>query len=67
MDIVRLNKKYLNFIDENKQSEIHNQLLRDIYYFYYGIKIDKSQKIIQIDNDIYNVSRNNLFLVNHLK
>ena len=66
MDIVRLNKKYLNFIDENKQSEIHIQLLRDIYYFYYGIKIDKSQKIIQIDNDIYNVSRNNLFLINHL-
>ena len=64
MDIVILNKKYLTFIYEDKREKIHKQFLRDIYYFYYGIKVNEPDEIIQIDNDICNVSKNNLFLFN---
>jgi hypothetical protein len=62
MDIIRLNKDYFKYIDENKRDETHKELLKDIYYFYYGVKINETYEIKQIDNDIYNVSKNNLII-----
>jgi hypothetical protein len=62
MNNMRLNKKYLNFMDKDKFDETHKQLLIDIYYFYYGLKINKPCEIKQLDNDIYNVSKTNLYI-----
>jgi hypothetical protein len=52
-----LNPKYLKYIPVEKQEEIHKSLLRDIYYFYHGMKPDK---VIQKNGNKLDVSRENL-------
>jgi len=54
-----LNPKYLKYIPVEKQEEIHKSLLRDIYYFYHGMKPDK---VIQKNGNKLDVSRENLII-----
>jgi hypothetical protein len=54
-----LNPKYLKYIAGEKQEEIHTPLLRDIYYFYHGMKPDK---VIQKNRNKLHVSRENLII-----
>ena len=49
-----LNLGYLKYISANKQEEMHQSLLRDIYYFYNGVK---PEEVIQRDGEKSNVSR----------
>ncbi len=55
-----LNPKYLKYIAAEKQEEIHKSLLRDIYYFYHGMKPDK---VIQKNGNKLDVSRENLITI----
>ena len=48
---------YLKYIPAEKQEEIHQSLLRDIYYFYNGVKV---KEVIQKNGEITDVSRENL-------
>ena len=36
----------------------------DVYYFYYGIKPDANQKIICMNNNAFDLNKDNLKLVN---
>lgn len=40
-------------------------MIEDIYYFYNGIRPQNNEKIICIDNNIYNLDKNNLRLILH--
>ncbi len=55
-----LNPLYMQYITDDKKEECYNNLLVDIYYFYYGIKPTEKQKLICIDGCMFNVSKHNL-------
>ncbi len=43
-----INTKYLKHISEEKQEEVYKSMIRDIYYFYHGVRPNDKEK--------YNVS-----------
>ena len=53
-----INSKYLDYIPTEKHDEIHKSLLRDVYYFYYGIK---PKEVIQKNGNKVDVSKENLY------
>jgi len=59
-----INPNYLKYIPDDKKDELHNNLIIDVYYFYYGIKPDATQKIICMNNNIFDLNKENLKLVN---
>lgn len=61
-DKTLINEKYVDMIDFDKRDYIHDILLRDIYYFYFGIKVIKPNCIKCRDNNKFNVSKTNLYI-----
>lgn len=57
-----INTKFLQYIPSNKQEEVYNQLLQDIYYFYYGTRPD-SNRIKVINGNKWDLCKNNLELI----
>ena len=54
----RINQKYLEYIPKERQEEIHQSLLKDIYYFYTGMKAE--EEVLQKNGDKIDVSKDNL-------
>ena len=52
-----INPKYLEYIPAEKHEEIHKSLLREIYYFYHGIR---PKEVIQKNGNKLDVSRENI-------
>ena len=59
-----INPNYLKYIPDAKKDDIHNNLIIDVYYFYHGIKPNADQKIICMNNNIFDLNKENLKLVN---
>jgi len=59
-----INTKYLHYIPFEKRDEVYNSMVSDIYYFYYGIRPNNNQIIKCIDNNKFNLDKNNLILMN---
>jgi len=59
-----INQNYLKFIPDAKKDELHTNLIIDVYYFYYGIKPNANQKIICMNNNAFDLNKENLKLVN---
>lgn len=59
-----INKSYLQYIPEEKQQQCYNSLIKDVYYFYYGIKPNHYQIIKCINGNMYDLDKNNLLLIN---
>ena len=57
-----INTKYLHYIPLEKRDEVYKSLVRDIYYFHYGIKPNEYQTIKCINN-MYDLDKNNLVLI----
>ena len=53
----RINQKYLEYIPKERQEEIHQSLLKDIYYFYHGFK---PEVVIQLNGNLTDFSKENL-------
>ena len=54
---------YLKYIPDAKKYEMPKSLMTNVYYLYHGIKLNKNQKIICINDDIFDLSKENLELV----
>ena len=59
-----INPNYLKYISDAKKDELHTNLMIDVYYFYYGIKPNANQKIICMNNNAFDLTKENLKLVN---
>ena len=59
-----INPNYLKYVPDDKKNELHTNLIIDVYYFYYGIKPNDNQKIICMNNNIFDLNKENLKLVN---
>ena len=59
-----INPNYLKYVPDDKKNELHTNLIIDVYYFYYGIKPDANQNIICMNNNIFDLNKENLKLVN---
>lgn len=58
-----INTKFLKYIPIEEQEYYYNILLKDIYYFYHGIKIEDNIKIICINGNKWDLSKENLTLI----
>jgi len=58
-----INPNYLKYIPDAKKDDIHNNLIIDVYYFYHGIKPNANQKIICMNNNIFDLNKENLKLI----
>jgi len=58
-----IDTSYLQYIPEDKREQCYKSMVSDIYYFYYGIRPNNNDKIICIDNNKYNLDKNNLKLL----
>ena len=58
-----INIRYLHYIPFEKRDETYKSLVRDIYYFYYGIKPQHNQIIKCINGNTYDLDKNNLILI----
>ena len=60
---VKVNLNAFKYITYEYKEQCYNSMLNDIYYFYYNIKPNNNQKIICIDNNNLNLSRDNLMII----
>ena len=58
-----INTKYLKYISEEKQDEVYQSMIRDIYYFYYGVRPNEKETITCLNGLIYDMSKGNLKIV----
>ncbi len=55
-----INTGYLKYISEEKQDAIYKSMVRDIYYFYHGMKTNEYDTIICLNGFKYDLSKDNL-------
>ena len=58
-----INTKHLKYILEEKQDEVYQSMIRDIYYFYHGMKTNENETIICLNGLKYDLSKDNLRIV----
>ncbi len=58
-----LNTKYTKYIPEEKQEEVYKSMIRDIYYFYLGMKTNENDTIICLNGFKYDLSKDNLRII----
>ena len=58
-----LNPSYIKYIPDDKIELCHYNLLVDVYYFYHGYKPTDKQKIICINDNIFDLSKHNLKII----
>ena len=54
---------YLKYVPDDKKEEVQYSLLCDVYYFYHGVKPTYEQIVIPVNDNLFDVSKNNLRLV----
>ncbi len=63
--LVKVNLAAFKYIPMEYKEQCYKSMLNDIYYFYYKIKPNNNEKIICIDGNKFNLSRDNLQLMNN--
>jgi hypothetical protein len=63
--LVKVNLAAFKYIPLEYKEQCYKSMLNDIYYFYYKIKPNNNEKIICIDGNKFNLSRDNLQLMNN--
>ena len=58
-----INQSYLKHIPEDKWEQCYKSMVEDIYYFYFGIRPSNYQKIECINNNKFDLNKNNLVLI----
>lgn len=61
---IMINHKFLEYVPEDKKDEIYYNMIVDIYYFYNDVKPNENERIILLDGNKYNLTKDNLKLVN---
>lgn len=60
-----INTRYLHYIPLEKRDETYSNLVIDIYYFYYGIKPELYENIVCINDNKYDLRKENLVLISN--
>ena len=60
-----INTKFLKYIPIEEHEYYYNILLKDVYYFYHGIKIHDNIKIICKNGIKYDLSKDNLLCIDN--
>jgi hypothetical protein len=60
---IKVNLMAFNYIPFEFRDKCYNYMVNDIYYFYNNIKPNNNQKIICIDGNNLNLSRDNIYLI----
>jgi hypothetical protein len=58
-----INKSYLQYIPVEMREKLHYNLMVDVYYLYHGYKPTGNQKIICLNDNIFDLKKNNLVLI----
>jgi len=58
-----INQSYLQYIPKEDIEKLHYNLMVDVFYFYYGYKPSNYQIIKCINNNMYDLDKNNLVLI----
>ena len=61
---IMINPNFLKYVPEDKKDEIYYNMIVDIYYFYNDVKPNENERIILLDGNKYNLTKENLRLVN---
>jgi hypothetical protein len=62
---IKINFEAFKFIPYEYKEQCYKSMLNDIYYFYYSKKPNKNEKIICIDGNKFNLSRDNILLMDN--
>jgi hypothetical protein len=62
---VKVNLKAFKFIPLEFKEQCYKSMLNDIYYFYHNKRPNNNEKIICIDGNKFNLSRDNLEIINN--
>ena len=65
MSNIMINPAFMHHIPDNKKEECYNSMLNDLYYFYNNTKPTPEQHIILLDGNYFNLSKDNLLLLNN--
>ena len=57
-----INTGYLKYIPEDKRQEVYQSMIRDIYYFHYGVRPNEEETITCLNGLIYDMSKDNLHI-----
>ena len=57
-----IDSRYLKYIPTEQHEYHRNILLKDVYYFYHGIKINDDIKILCKNGNEYDLAKENLIL-----
>jgi hypothetical protein len=60
-----INTRYLHYIPFENRDDIYHSLVKDIYFFYYGVKPNANENIICINGDKYDLRKDNLILISN--
>ena len=55
-----INTAYLKYIPEEKQEDVYQSMVSDIYYFYYGVRTNNNENIICLNGIKYDLTKDNL-------
>ena len=58
-----IDSRYLNYIPTEQHDYYRNILLKDVYFFYHGFKVENNIKIICKNGNEYDLSKENLILL----
>jgi hypothetical protein len=58
-----INQSYLQYIQEEMREKLHYNLMVDVFYFYHGYKPTDNQKIKCINENNFDLNKNNLVLI----
>ena len=60
-----INIEYLKYVSEEKQEEVYKSMIRDIYYFYYGVRPNEKETITCLNGLIFDISKENLKIISN--
>ena len=58
-----INQSYLHYIPKENEKKLHYNLMVDVFYFYYGYKPNNYQIIKCINDNMFDLDKNNLVLI----
>ena len=60
-----INTKYLKYVSKEKQEEVYKSMVRDIYYFYHGVRLKENETLTCLNGLIFDISKENLKIISN--
>ena len=60
-----INTGYLKYVSKEKQDAIYKSMVRDIYYFYHGVRLKENETLTCLNGLIFDISKENLKIISN--